>query len=451
VREIMRRALAGEHDVVTAEHPDEALGLLRDEPRDVLVSDIDMPGGGGRRLVPEAVSLDPALAVVVVSGAGTAEDAVEFRRLGAVDYVLKPFTVAAFEFAVARALELRDLREENRRLAEAAGERNGLEQLIGESVVMRDVKDRIRRAAPTQSTVLVTGRSGTGKEVVAHALHELSLRARGPFVAVHAGALPPHLVESELFGHARGAFTGADRARAGRFEEAEGGTLFLDEVGTMSEGAQVRLLRVLAERELTRVGEDKPRSIDVRLVAATNANLREDVAAGRFREDLYFRLAVLPIHMPPLVDREDDVELLARRLLERRCERAGQPRREWSTAALALLRRHHWPGNVREMENVIERALILARSSPVIEASHVVLGPGSASREVARDALSSLPPGGLDLAAHLEQVERRYLAEALARTGGNRQHAADLLRLQRTTLVEKLKRLADAGRPVEEP
>jgi DNA-binding NtrC family response regulator len=441
IRDVVREVLHATYDVAEACDAPTGLRTLQDEACDVLITDVKMPGGG-HELVQQALRGFPELAVIVISGQSTIEDFIAFLRLGVVDCLLKPFAPAELLRAVARALEMRRLRRENERLKAALPAAAGrLDALVGDSPPMLAVKERITRVAPTDTSVLITGSSGTGKELAARAIHDLSARREGPFVAVNCGALPAHLLESELFGHVRGAFTGADRTRAGRFEEAAGGTLFLDEIGTMPEAVQVRLLRALGTREMSRVGEDRVRRIDVRVVAATNSDLPDLVSSGTFREDLFYRLHVFPIRMPDLAEHMVDVPVLARHLLDDCCDRIGRPRKALSEAALRRLMDHSWPGNVRELQNAIERAVILSGEHATIEAEDVLLTEPSAPRA----RVLELPEGGVDLRRVLEQIEQDYIRQALDRTGQNRQQAARLLHMERTTLVQKLRRRSTRG------
>jgi DNA-binding NtrC family response regulator len=437
VRDVVRDCLSPRHDVSVAADVTTGLQLLREELPDVLLSDVRMPGGGGHALVARALHELPDLAVVIVTGHATLDDFLTFFRLGVADFVLKPFSPAELERSVQRALATRRLRAENARLRAELGLESADWPLLGDAPASVEVRARIARVAPTDTTVLVTGPSGTGKELVARAIHASSARAAGPFVAVHCGALPGALLESELFGHARGAFTGADRTRPGRFEEADGGTLLLDEIGTMPPATQSRLLRVLQEREVARVGEDVPRRVDVRIVAATNADLEADVRAGTFREDLFHRLDVFRIRMPTLEERAADIPVLARHCLEACCQRMGRPPVTLSQHALRRLSSHSWPGNVRELSNVLERAVILTSPREVIEGEDLLLGEG---RSAGAGSRRELPEDGLDLPALLDSVETELITQALRRTSDNRQHAARLLGLNRTTLVQKLRR-----------
>jgi DNA-binding NtrC family response regulator len=446
VRRALHEGLSRRHDVAVAEDVPSGLRALEAAPQDVLLTDICMPGGGGAKLVREALAMQPELAVIAMSGEGSIAEFTELLHLGVVDCLLKPAPMADIERAVSRALELRRMSAENARLRTLLAPAIHVERLLGESAAMRVVRGEIARAAPTDATVLITGSSGTGKEIVARAIHDSGLRAKGPFVVVNCGALVESLLESELFGHLKGAFTGAEVDRIGCFEAATGGTLFLDEVGGMSEALQVRLLRVLASKEITRLGDRRQRHVDARIVAATNVPLQERVDAGTFRSDLYYRLAVVTIHLPDLAERgRGDIRLLAEQLCTATCERFGRPPKTLSEPAIARLAAHAWPGNVRELENALARAVIATGDAATIGAEDLVMRAGMASIPVA-----SLPEEGMDLPAHLREMEVALIRQALERCGGNRTAAAELLGLQRTTLVQRLSRLGLAAATGEE-
>ncbi|RMF72447.1 MAG: sigma-54-dependent Fis family transcriptional regulator, partial [Acidobacteria bacterium] len=347
----------------------EARARLAAGAPELLVSDIRLPDGDGVELLREVRRAHPATVVLVMTGFATVNSAVEAMRDGAADYLPKPFSMAQLRLAIDRALETRRLRRENAELRERLARSNGARPLIGSSPAMRRVLEMIDRLRGIDSTVLITGESGVGKELVVEALHAgHPRRAQGPLVPLHCGAIPRELIESELFGHVRGAFTGAAQDKAGRFEAATGGTLFLDEIGTMPLDLQVKLLRVLQTREVQRVGSSRTIPVDVRVIAATNEDLKAKVERGEFREDLYYRLNVIPLHVPPLRERRSDVPLLAAHFVRRGAERLGVPARELSRAALDRLMAHDWPGNVRELENVIEYALVMSAGAERIEA-----------------------------------------------------------------------------------
>jgi two-component system response regulator HydG len=391
-----------------------------------------MPGLDGMEVLRQVRAASPETQVIVMTAYGTIESAVQAVREGAHDYVSKPFQAEELLLRIGRALETRRLRGTVTRLAGELRRQDGLERIIGRSPAIRDVIERIVRVAPTDASVLLTGESGTGKELVARALHLASRRGEEPFVPVNCAAITETLLESELFGHARGAFTGASRARRGLFEEAHGGTLFIDEIAETSPGFQAKLLRVLQDGELRRVGESTPIQVDVRVVAATNQDLRRAIAERRFREDLFYRLAVVPLRIPPLRERREDVPLLAAHFLRRFVARTGVAR-TLSSAAVERLVAHDWPGNVRELENVIEQAAALAPGEEIRAEDVHVEAPRPAEEAAGT------------LAAAVADAERRTIEAALAGSGGDLAAAARRLRVSHTTLWRKRKRLGVGG------
>jgi DNA-binding NtrC family response regulator len=419
------------HEVVTCGTATQAVLALEGDEYDLVISDIRMPEMSGLELLERVRDLCPETPIILITAHGTAESAVEAMKHGAYDYLTKPFSVDEIRLVVEKALEKRSLASENRRLRQPAATPAPLSIALGSSPQMQAVLELVRQVAPSRTNVLITGESGTGKELIARALHYHSDRVGQPFVAVNCRALAPGVLESELFGHERGAFTGAERARPGLFERADGGTLFLDEIGDTGADFQAKLLRVLQERSVVRVGGDDERSVDVRIVAATNRDLRAEVAAGRFREDLFFRLAVIPVQLPPLRERPEDVLPLAAHFLERARQRLGREVRGFSPEAERLLATRRWPGNVRELENAVERGVVLARG-PLIEPDDLLLeaDPGA-------DAPES---GGDDLQAFLDRATREHLERALAAAGGKRIEAARALGIDRTTLYRLMRR-----------
>jgi two-component system response regulator HydG len=415
---------------VVAEAEDGALALqrVRQEAFDVVLTDLRMPGLDGMEVLRAVRAASPDTQVIVMTAYGTIESAVDAVRQGAHDYVSKPFKEEELLLRVGRALETRRLRGTVSLLAGELRRQSGLERIIGRSPAIQEVIERVVRVAPTDATVLITGESGTGKELVARALHVGSRRGEKPFVPVNCAAITETLLESELFGHAKGAFTGASRARRGLFEEAHGGTLFIDEIAETTPGFQAKLLRVLQDGELRRVGESTPIQVDVRVIAATNQDLRHAIAERRFREDLFYRLAVVPIRIPPLRERREDVPLLAAHFVRRFVSRTGVPR-TLSPEAVARLMQHEWPGNVRELENVIEQAAALAPGEEI----------GAADVHVEGRAAGSVPAS--TLAAAVEDAERRTIESALLRAHGDLAAAARQLRISHTTLWRKMKRL----------
>jgi DNA-binding NtrC family response regulator len=418
--------------------PEAALAALASRRFDLLLSDLKMPGMDGLAVLERLRATDTEIPVVLMTAHATIKTAVAALRLGAFDYVEKPFDNDALIALVARALDHSRLARENRYLRAELASRHGTAAMVAESEAMRRVLDVVRRAAKSDATVLITGESGTGKELVARAVHVQSDRVGGPFVAVNCKALAAGVLESELFGHERGAFTGAERARPGLFERASGGTLFLDEIGETEPDFQAKLLRVLQERKATRVGGSEERTLDFRVVAATNRDLKREVEAGRFREDLYFRLAVIPIQLPPLRERREDVLALARHFFVRAAAERRPPLEGWSDEVEAFLLRHPWPGNARELENTIERGVALARG-PRIELQDLLLDGEPAPAESAPGASPDLP-----LAGWLDRQATERIRTVLAESGGSRAEAARRLGVDRTTLWRWIQRLGIA-------
>ena len=438
LRRGISRALGGEECQVDEEPSgDGALRRLRDTTQpsyDVIVTDLRLPGAGGLEVLEAARQRDERTAVILMTAYGTIDTAVEAMKRGAFDFVQKPFELEQLEVRVAKALEHGRLLGEVRALRAERVARFAPENLVGRSRALESALALARRVAPTRSTVLVTGETGTGKELVAGLIHGLSPRAHGPFVKVNCAALPETLLESELFGHERGAFTGADRTRIGRFEQAHGGTLFLDEIGDMAAATQAKLLRVLQDREFHRLGGTREIRADVRILAATNQELEREIRAGRFREDLFFRLNVIRIHLPPLRERPEDAEALALHFTEHFAHELGQPVRGLAAAALARLRAHAWPGNVRELRNVIERAVLLADGER-IEPDDVDLP--DAPQGVTGEIRVEIPPQGISLRI----LERSAVLAALRRAGYVQKDAAALLGVSRRKLNYMVQRM----------
>jgi len=417
------------HAVDEAEDGAAALLRIQQEAFDVVLTDLRMPTVDGMELLREAQRLAPETQVIVMTAYGTIESAVEAIRRGAYDFLAKPFKEDELKLRVAKALEKRRLLGEVHLLAGEFRRRYGLEHIVGRSAAMQDVLERVMRVAPTDATVLISGESGTGKELVARALHVASRRGERPFVPVNCAAITETLLESELFGHAKGAFTGASRARRGLFEEANGGSLFIDEIGETTPGFQAKLLRALQEGEIRRVGESSAVQVDVRVIAATNQDLRRAIAEKRFREDLYYRLAVVPIRIPPLREHPEDIPLLAAHFLRGFVQRTGTAR-TLTPEAVARLLEHEWPGNVRELENVMEQAAALAPGSEIRSADVQIEHRGPAGTG-----------GERTLAAAVEDAERRAIDAALTRSGGDLAKVARELGVSATTLWRKMKRL----------
>jgi two-component system, NtrC family, response regulator PilR len=417
-----------------------AADLLRQGPVDLVLTDVQLPDGDGLEILRHVKSASPETAVVVMTAYGTTEMAVAARKLGAEAYILKPFDVDELRIVVRDALANRRLREEVVRLKREVGQAYGLDRVIGVSQVMASLFEMVRAIAPTSSTVLVTGESGTGKELVARAIHGLSGRSEGAFVSINCGALPDTLLESELFGHVKGAFTDARQGKKGLFESASGGTLFLDEVGETSPPMQVKLLRALQERRVRPVGGTEEIDVDVRVIAATNAPLETLVEQRRFREDLYYRLQVIPIRTPPLRERREDIPLLAQHFLERFAREMGKRVAKVSEEAMRQLQAFDWPGNVRQLENVIERAVAFETTEAVMpeRLPEVVRQPG-------RSAPLPAIGDGFSLDAYLQSVEARLLGEALERSRGDRAEAARLLGVSPRSLRYLLQKHQGAG------
>ena len=424
-------------EVVEAESGERALELLDLFAFDIVITDLRLPGLNGMGVVEAARERYPGIIAIVITGYGTVSDAVEAMRRGASDFVEKPFHFDQLMHVLQRAMEQRRLASENAYLRSQLEERYSFGGILGRSRPMQELFHMLETVAPTSSTVLVSGETGTGKEVVARAIHHNGPRRAHRFVALNCSALPEQLLESELFGHVKGAFTGADRTRAGRFEQAHRGTLFLDEVGTMSASLQVKLLRALQEREFERLGDNHTIKVDVRVIAATNSDLGRMVEEGTFRDDLYYRLNVFPIHLPPLRDRREDIPFLVTHFLQKFAP--GKTLR-FSQGAMRILMAHAWPGNVRQLENAVERAVTLNPAGPEIDVQDLPPDLQELPQTVSRPFVE-LPEDGLDLTEYLLSIERDLIRRSLDRTGGNRNRAAELLRIKRTTLVEKLKRL----------
>jgi DNA-binding NtrC family response regulator len=445
------------HEVVEAGHLAAAREALASAPFDAVLTDQQLPDGEGLRIVEACRALSPPPPVIVITAFATVELAVEAMRLGAFDFITKPFLPEAVRAAVRRAAERSRLERENARLRDEVRRLSPDARLLGRSAPVRALLELVTRVAAAPVPVLVRGETGTGKELVARALHALGPRAGGPFVAVNCGAIPEALLESELFGHEKGAFTGAVGAREGVFEAADGGTLLLDEIGDMPLAAQARLLRVLAEGQVTRIGSTRPRRVDVRVVAATHRDLRAAVQEGRFREDLWYRLAVAILDVPPLRERGDDVALLATHFLARAAERVGRPHLAFTADALERLAGHTWPGNVRELENLAERCALMSLGEVDARAVGAALGgapPGPAGSAgddtaAARAAWLARLPAPVDLRHVVEGVERELLERALRESGGVQAEAGRRLGLSRSDVAYRLRKFGFG--PPEDP
>ena len=448
LRSVVAERLADEgYHVTEAADADAAIKSLDGFAFDVIISDLRLTSGDGvpseapekegRHVVETALTRYPGIVAIVVTGYGTVKDAVEMTKMGVADFIAKPFQFDELMHVLNSALEQRRLKSENAYLHEQLDERFGLGSMAGKSAPMRSLFQLIETVAPSAATILITGETGTGKEMVARAIHQTSPRHRGRFVAINVSAIPETLLDAELFGHARGAFTGAVAMRQGRLEQADGGTLFLDEVGTMPMPLQMKMLRVLQEREFERIGDARTIKVDVRIVAATNADLPKMVKEGSFREDLFYRLNVIAVHIAPLRERIEDIPLLVQTFVKK-----FAPDREITVSqdAMRRLMAYAWPGNVRQLENAVERAIAMSGSRTQLEMSDLPIDL-QAHSETATKPVVELPAAGVDLPALVAQIEKDMIERALSRTEQNKGAAARLLGLKRTTLVEKLKRL----------
>jgi two-component system, NtrC family, response regulator AtoC len=442
----LRQAIAEQladhgYEVDQADSGEAAIARLADFAYDIIITDLRLPGIDGSAVVEAAVGRYPDLIAIVVTGYGTLKDAVDAIKRGARDFVSKPFQIDELLHVLDSALEQRRLRSENAYLRAQLEERYRFEGVVGKSRAMAHLFQLLETVAATNSTLLIAGETGTGKEVVARAIHHNSPRRVHRFVALNCSAIPETLLEAELFGHVRGAFTGAVANRLGRLEQAHKGTLFLDEVGTMSAGLQMKLLRVLQEREFERVGDSHTTKVDVRVIAATNNDLGRMVADGLFREDLFYRLNVIPVQLPSLRERKEDIPLLVQHFLEKfgADSASSRPVVTVSQEAMRRLMAYAWPGNVRQLENAIERAFALSVGRSQIEVRDLPPEVQQA-RELALSPAITLPEDGIDLPRFVATIERELIQRSLERTGGNKERAAKLLNLKRTTLVEKLKR-----------
>jgi two-component system NtrC family response regulator len=441
LRRIIEYNLAEEgHAVATAGSGSEALEILDKSRFDLVVTDIKMPGIDGMDLLRKVKSEAPDTEVIVITAFGTIEMAVEAMKAGAFEYITKPFNRDELKFAVRKALRLKTLEVENIRLKREVKRKYGFDNIVGDSPQMQKVFRLVEKVADTDASVLITGDSGTGKELVARAIHYRSSRADRPFVAVNCAAIPKELLESELFGHKKGAFTGAIRDKKGKFEEAHEGTLFLDEIGDLSIDLQAKMLRALQEMEITPVGSNDLVSVDARIVAATNRDLEEATEEGRFREDLYYRLAVVPVHVPSLKERPEDIPLLVTHFLK---TLAPEEQVTLTLEAMDALKRHEWKGNVRELENAIERVLILRESDTI--------GLADLPEKFRRPARGGGPSGfTFNFPAEgvgLEEAEKALLFEALRRTGWNQSRAAQLLKVPRHILLYRMEKFGIPKRP----
>ena len=432
-RTMLKTLLSGWGYSVAAEGDgDEAVAQVHERPFDLILMDIRMAKVSGLAALAEIKAFNPAIPVVIMTAYASVETAKEALKKGAYDYLTKPLDFDELRLIMERAMEHRHLKEENRRLRESLGIRFDLRSLIGRSRAMTALLETVAQVAPSEATVMITGESGTGKEMIAGAIHYNSLRRDGPFVKINCAAITETLLESELFGHEKGSFTGADRRKEGKFRQAEGGSIFLDEVSEMSLGMQVKLLRVLQERELTRVGGDEVIRVNVRVIAATNRNLLQDIAAGRFREDLYYRLNVVTLQLPPLRERREDIPLLAQHFLDHFTEINRKAIKGFTPQAMDRLLRYDWPGNVRELMNAVERGVVLSRSERLDETDLPLL----AADEDSSGRMLMPFPGE----ASLGEMEKATILKTLEAAEGNKSEAARRLGITRRTLHQKLKK-----------
>jgi two-component system response regulator HydG len=433
-RTMLKTLLSGwGYAVVEADDGSAAIAQVRKRPFDLILMDVRMVKVSGLEALAEIKAFNPAIPVVIMTAYASVETAVEALKKGAYDYLTKPLDFDELRLTLERAMDHSQLREENRLLRERLGSRFDRQNLIGRSQAMTTLLETVAQVAPSEATVLITGESGTGKEMIAGAIHFNSFRKNGPFIRINCAAITETLLESELFGHEKGAFTGADRRKEGKFRQADGGSIFLDEVSEMSLGMQVKLLRVLQEREITRVGGDEVLKVDVRVIAATNRDLLQAMAAGRFREDLYYRLNVVTLHVSPLRSRREDIPLLAQHFLIHFAGQNHKTIKGFTPQAMDRLLRYAWPGNVRELMNAIERGVVLSRSEYLDEAELPLIS-------AAEGVTEPLPGGMQDGEAPLEEVEKAAILKSLAAAEGNKSEAARRLGITRRTLHQKLKK-----------
>ncbi|MGK0188046.1 MAG: two-component system response regulator AtoC [Verrucomicrobiales bacterium] len=458
-RDGLRLSFEDEFDVYVASDKAEALELLKHEHVDVMITDLRLGADNGMEVIDEALQMGQPPICIMMTAYGSVDTAVEAMKRGAYDFVTKPLNIDALEILIKRALKSRSIEHENVSLKKQVEKKFSLDKIVGQSAALARVFETIEQVAPTRATVLVEGETGTGKELVAHALHNLSGRPKAKLVTVHCAGLPPQLLESELFGHEKGAFTDAKRQRIGRFEEADGGTLFLDELGEIDLNTQVKLLRALGERKIQRVGGNASIPVDVRVLAATNRYLEQMVADGKFREDLYYRLNVVKIVMPPLRERKEDIVLLADAFLKEVAEENAKPVKELSADALQKLVHYHWPGNVRELRTAIEHGVVMSNAAKITlrhlpQSIREFEGRPIIATADGATGTESVPPIGRPTAAggqgvpaiadlanddlNLAAMEGTLMARALEHTDGNRTEAAKLLGISRRTLQRKL-------------
>jgi DNA-binding NtrC family response regulator len=439
VRQSLQEILGAEgYEVETAPDGESGLQRVKDQPFDLVLTDLALPGLGGMDILKYLVRHQPECSCIIITGYGTIQNSVTAMRLGAYDYLCKPVDSQELKLVVTRALEHRRLKRENLQLKKQLHKRYGFANIVGNSDAITQVFELIKKVADTDSTVLILGESGTGKELINRPIHYNSLRREGPLIPVNCAAIPEELLESELFGHERGAFTHAVRTRIGRFEQANGGTIFLDEIADMSPSLQVKILRVLQDRSFERIGGVKTIKVDIRVIAATNRDLEEMVRQGKFREDLYYRLNVIPIRVPPLRERVSDIPLLVQHFLHEFSRKKKKPIKRLSSEAMDRLMHYPWPGNIRELENLMERMVILSEGEE-IQAAELperfrIKAPAAAVKP------QEIPEHGIHLTAAVAEFERDLILKALDKSNWVKSRAAQLLHLNRTTLLEKMKK-----------
>ncbi len=434
-REGLQQALSENYDVSLAASADEAFNLMEAQPFDAILTDLRMPGKSGLKVIDKALALPNKPAVLMMTAYGNIDTAVEAMRRGAVDFLTKPVNIERLDVLLRRALKAKSLEIEVQQLHERLDDKFDLKAIIGESPLLKDIIERVKKVAQSKATILVEGESGTGKELVAQAIHQSSPRSRGPFIAVHCASLSENLLESELFGHEKGSFTGATERRIGRFESADGGTLFLDEIGEISGSIQVKLLRFLETKAIDRVGGSKTIELDVRLVTATNRNLEQLVRDGKFREDLYFRLDVVKFVMPPLRQRSEDIPALISHFIKLYSDENGVAPLEVEVGAMKTLQAYAWPGNIRELRNFCENAVVLQKGGKLSEFD---LDPRFRGAPAPSGSAGAPGDAAATQTLSVEQNEKRILREALIKSRGNRTKAAELMGISRRTLHRKL-------------
>jgi DNA-binding NtrC family response regulator len=436
------------YSTFAAQDAEAGLNLLRQEKIDLVLTDLKLPGMDGLEFLQAVKRSNGQIPVILMTAYGTVETAIEAMKAGASDYVLKPFAMEEIKLIIGKELDVRRLREENRDLRQALGERYQFENIVARSAKMQEVLAVVDQVAPTNSTVLLGGESGVGKDMIARAIHQHSRRASGPFIKINCTAIPENLLESELFGYEKGAFTGAVTAKPGKFELADKGTIFLDEIGDVPGAIQVKLLRVLQEREFERLGGTKTLKVDVRVIAATNQDLRAALEQGTFREDLYYRLNVVPISIPPLREHKEDIPYLADHFLAHFAHESGKPVTGITPGAMRLLTDFHWPGNIRELENIIERAVALSTETTLdVRDIRLDAGPGGMDLSPSEASAEGAPGPFLPSGMTLEQYEDEIIKEALRRANGNKSHAARLLGLSRNAFRYRLSKLGVPDEP----